>query len=418
MRFCPMMIVLGIVSAMSIRAEAAFTLDQLFAKAQEQSESLSISRLEIEGLEQSGVLIETRNRPRISLSGEFDRAYTKLGSQDLKGDWQPSVRTEIRQPLYEGGRNAAQQKSLEQSKAAARWDMEARREYLYSQVSELFYQILSGEQDMANLRESERIYQDRIKTLESRARIGKSRNAEVLAAKTQLDAISAQIKASASMQGIAQRNLSSLTGQQGPLALSDRVNLSAASLPPETSKTIATVEAAKARIALAESRIEEQRIGNKPKVDFIAEHSWSYPFPDGTQANKLSFGVGLTWILYDGGEVQAQIANAVIEKSKASVTESLQKRDNTLAREQAVRALSDGMEQIRLYDKALAAAEKNVRVQQQEFENGMLTNLDVMQALDIRLQIKRSRDQALYRAKLAFVDAQLQLAGIPKLEKP
>ncbi len=414
MRFCPMMIVLGIASALSIRAEAAFTLDQVFAMAQQKSESLNISRLEIESLEQSGVVIETRNRPRILLSGEFDRAYTKLGSQDLKGDWQPSAHTEIRQPLYEGGRNAAQQKSLEQSKTAARWDMEARREYLYSQVSELFYQILSSEQDMANLRESEKIYQDRIKTLESRARIGKSRNAEVLAAKAQLDAISAQIKASASIQGIAQRNLSSLTGQQGPLALSDRVNLSTATLLPGPAKTIATVEAAKARIALAESRIEEQRIGNKPKVDLIAQHNWSYPFPDGTQANKLSFGVGLTWILYDGGEVEAQIANALTEKSKASVTESLQRRENTLARQQAEQAFRDGMEQIRLYDKALAAAERNVKVQQQEFENGMLSNLDVMQALDSRLQLKRSRDQALYRAKLAFVDAQLQLGGLAK----
>ena len=69
-------------------------------------------------------------------------------------------------------------------------------------------------------------------------------------------------------------------------------------------------------------------------------------------------------------------------------------------------------------DQALAAAERNVKLQQNEFENGLLTNLEVMQALDQRLQIKRNRDQAVYNAKLAYVEAQLQVSGLPKAGQP
>jgi outer membrane protein TolC len=153
-------------------------------------------------------------------------------------------------------------------------------------------------------------------------------------------------------------------------------------------------------------------------VDLIAAHAWNYPFPDGEQANRLSFGVGLTWTLYDAGEVEANVSTALIERQQANVTETLETRENTLVREQAEQAFRDGLVQIRLYDQALEASERNVKLHQQEFENGLLTNLEVQQALDQRLQIKRNRDRAVYDAKLAYVEAQLQLRGLPKAGKP
>ena len=149
-------------------------------------------------------------------------------------------------------------------------------------------------------------------------------------------------------------------------------------------------------------------------VSPASDQARSYPFPDRLQSNTLSLGVGLTWTLYDGGEVDAAVASARIGKDQATVTESLKLRETELAQVQAMQSLRASMEQVRLYDKALEAAEKNVHTQQAEFENGLLTNLELMQALDTRLQIKRNRDQAEVNAKLAYVNAQLQLTGLPK----
>lgn len=404
--------------ALSGQASAAFTLDQTFDLAVKKSESLTLGQLEVERAQQSGEAIRTRTRPRLRLNGDFDRVYSKVGSSDIRGDWQPSVQTELRHPLYEGGGIKAQLQSVEYLTTAARWELEAQKEELYLQIAELFYQIIGSDADIGNLHESERIYRERIRTLKARARIGRSRDAEVLAAQTQLDAIIAQIKAAASQRDIAQRRLAWLTGLTPPLALTDRLNLADLKLNPAQQKVLPTVEAAKARVALAESRIEEARSVNKPRVDVIAAHAWNYPFPDGEQANRLSFGVGLTWTLYDAGEVEANVSTAVIERNQANVTQSLQTRENTLIREQAEQAFRDGLVQIRLYDQALAAAERNVKLQQDEFENGLLTNLEVMQALDQRLQIKRNRDQAIYNAKLAYVEAQLQVRGLPKAGQP
>jgi len=407
----------GLAWALSWQASAAFTLDQTFDLALNKSESLTLGQLEIERQQQSGEAIKTRTRPRARLSGEFDRVYSKMGSANIRGDWQPSLQTEIRHPLYEGGGIKAQLQSVEYLTAAARWDLETLKEDLYLQIAQLFYQIVSSDADIANLRESESIYRRRVSTLQARARIGRSRDAEVLSARTQLEAINAQIQASTAARDIAQRRLASLTGQTPPLALRDQLTLSNATLNINQQKTLPSVEAARARIALAESRIEEARSASKPQVDLIAAHNWSYPFPDSEQMNRLSFGVGLTWTLYDAGEVEARVSTAVIERRQATVTESLETRENRLIREQAELAFRDGLEQIRLYDKALAAAERNVKIQQDEFENGLLTNLEVMQALDTRLQIKRNRDQALYNAKLAYIEAQLQVRGVPKAGK-
>jgi outer membrane protein TolC len=408
----------GLTWALSFQASAAFTLDQTFDLAVKKSESLTLGQLEVERAKQTGEAIKTRARPRLRLSGDFDRVYSKVGSSDIQGDWQPTLQTELRHPLYEGGSIRAQLQSVEHLTTAARWDLEALREEIYLQVAQLFYQIISSEADIGNLHESERIYRERIRTLKARARIGRSRDAEVLAAQTQLDAIVAQIKAAASVRDIAQRRLAWLTGQVPPLALIDRLNLADLKLSPSQQKVLPTVEAARARVALAESRIEEARSVNKPRVDVFAAHDWNNPFPDGEQSNRLRFGVGLTWTLYDAGEVEANVSTAVIERNQANVTESLQSRENSLIREQAEQAFRDGLVQIRLYDQALAAAERNVKIQQQEFENGLLTNLEVMQALDQRLQIKRNRDQAIYNAKLAYIEAQLQVRGLPKAGKP
>lgn len=403
--------------ALSCQASAAFTLDQTYDLAVKKSESLTIGQLEIERAQQSGESIKTRARPRLRLNGDFDRVYSKVGSSDIRGDWQPAAQVELRHPLYEGGGIKAQLQSVEYLTTAARWDLEAQKEQLYLQIAELFYQIIGSEADIGNLHESERIYRERIRTLKARARIGRSRDAEVLAAQTQLDAIIAQIKAAASQRDIAQRRLAWLTGQTPPMVLADRLNLADLKLSPSQQKVLPTVEAAKARVALAESRIEEARAVNKPRVDAIAAHDWRYPFPDGEQSNRLSFGVGLTWTLYDAGEVEANVSNALIERNQANITQALQSRENTLIREQAEQAFRDGLVQIRLYDQALDAAERNVKIQQNEFENGLLTNLEVMQALDQRLQIKRNRDQAIYNAKLAYVEAQLQVRGLPKAGK-
>ncbi len=413
MRFYPKLTLALLAWILPLRVDAAFTLDQIFEQSMKKSETLGLGQLAIEAQEAATSEIETRKNPRVRMSGEFDRVYSKLGDQNVLGQWQPRLLTEIRQPLYEGGSIKAQLNSVEQSAAAARWDLQGQKEELYRQVGQLFYQILSSEQDLLNLRESERIYRDRVKTLEARARIGKSRSAEVLSARTQMDAISAQIKATASQRDIAQRRLAYLAGTTAPLELSDRLLLSESSISSKNQQPIASVQAAQARIALADSRIEEKRSAVRPRIDLIAQHNWQYPFPDEQQFNSLSFGVGLSWTLYDAGENEAAIRSAVIDKNKAALTETLQTRESKLALDQAQQAYQDGLEQIRLYDKALEAAEKNVRLQQQEFENGLLTNLEVMQALDTRLQIKRNRDQAIYRAKLAKVEALLLTQGLP-----
>ncbi|HYX36483.1 MAG TPA: TolC family protein [Oligoflexus sp.] len=404
----------GLAWAVSWPAFAAFTLDQTFDLALSQSENLTLGRLEIERQQQSGEAIRTLNQPRARIAGDFSRVYSKVGGSDVRGDWQPSLHTELRQPIYEGGSIQARLQSVEYLTTAARWDFEAQKEELYLQVAQLFYQIVGSDSDIANLRETERIYRQRVSTLQKRASIGRSRDAEVLAARTQLEATNAQIQASIASRDSAQRRLAWLTGQSGSLNLSDRLSITDMKLTGKQEKILPTVEAARIRVALAESRIEEARTATKPRVDLIAAHDWSYPFPDNEQVNRLSFGVGLTWTLYDAGEVEANVKTAVIERSQANVTQSLETRENRLIREQAEQAYRDGLEQIQLYDKALAAAERSVKIQQEEFENGLLTNLEIMQALDQRLQIKRNRDQALYNAKLAYIEAQLQVRGLPK----
>lgn len=416
MRVLRQILVLAWLWFLPAQLNAAFTLEQIFEFAAKKSEILKIGQLDIERQFEAGAESKTRLGPRIKLQGELARNYSKLGTEDFQSQTQPSLITEIRQPLYEGGGIKAQQDSAEHLGSIARWDLQAQRDLLYRQLAEVFYQVLGADQDLSNLRESAEIYRKRVKLLEQRALIGKSRQAEVLSARTQMDALLAQIQAVTSMRDRAERRLSELSGLSGVLVLDDRLKLvnsnRMAQVPPIE---IPTVEAARARIALADSRIEEKKSILRPRLDLITEHSWRYPIPDEKQFNRLHFAVGLTWTLYDAGEADAAIRGAILDKQKALIGEALQTRDTEYARVEADRSYRDGLEQIRLYEKAFYAAEKNLKIQQLEFDKGLLTNLEIMQALDTRLQIKRSRDQAIYQTKLALVELNLFNYGVPKL---
>jgi outer membrane protein TolC len=204
---------------------APLTLNQVFQQASARSEPIQQAQLDIQRQEAARNEAQSLQGSRIRLDAGLDAAANKIEDRDLKTGLEPTIRTEWRHPLYDGGGREARIEATRSSQEAAQWDVVRLKEELYLQCAQLFYSIIGQERDVANLRESETIYRERIATLQQRARIGRSRRAEVLAAETQLEVIRAQLAASQQALRSAKSRLRWLIGAEASLDIQDTIDL-------------------------------------------------------------------------------------------------------------------------------------------------------------------------------------------------
>src|SRR6185295_4454258 len=125
---------------------------------------------------------------------------------------QPLGRITASQPLFRGFREFAgirQQRDLVEAQGAA-W--KAAVIQLYKDVATSFYTIVALEKDLANVREEIGLYDRRVKDLNARVRIGRSRVSEVLTVQSLQSTLSAQAEAIGGTIRTQRALLSFLTG--------------------------------------------------------------------------------------------------------------------------------------------------------------------------------------------------------------
>ena len=395
-------------------AEAApMSLQDLYLKAVARSEVLGQTKLDVTRQERAIDEARAGRGARVHLQAGLDEAYSKVPARSWQSDTVPRLDTEFRYPLYDGGSTRARIEAAQRLRDAATWEVAREKEDLFLQCAELFYNVLGIEQDLRNLRDSASIYSDRVETLTKREKIGRSRTAEVLAARTQLQVIRSQIVDAENRLHLNQERLAWLIDAKPPLSLRDDITLTtlqSKSLPLR-SIPLPAVESSRARLDAASFRIDQEKAAGAPLLDFIAAHRWSVP--QDTSTHVLSFGLGLSWQIYDAGQLEASVGGYSIERQRAALAADIARREAELNQNLVKREWEDGLNQLKDLDLALNAAKQNVKVQQQEFENGLLTNLEVMQALDTQLQVRRTIDQTLFRTKYVYLEAQLRAGQIP-----
>lgn len=394
----------------------ALNLDEAFAKALERSEIIQTADLDVQIAEANRTGALTRMKPRVDLQGRALYKLQKPDRDDWDNVWDPGVHTELRQPLYDGGLSDAAIQSSESLIEVARWTAASRRDELYLQVLQLFYEILRSEQDLKTLQETRDLYAERVGVLNEREKIGRSRLAEVLAARTQLTLTDSQIVAAKTQNRVAQEQLSWLLGLPPPLRLDDRLALDRIrrdNIPYDAKAFYPTIEAARARVEAAKAQVELSEAALRPQLDFIAAHDWAYLDPSDQGQHVFSLGLGLTWTLYDAGETRALVSSATISRNQAQIFADRATRETQLNLSLASRILDEGIEQYDALTKALEVANRNVRTQRQEYDSGLITNLEVLEALNQRLQIKRDLDLTLYRTKIAYLEKRIRMGKSP-----
>jgi len=248
----------------------------------------------------------------------------------------------------------------------------------------------------------------RITELEAREDLGRSRKSEVVAAKTQLTQDKASYLDAAGAERLAQQALKFLTGLDTDLA--------PAEIPlREQGDPEAYLKAALTRPDIAARRKTLESAGYLADVQehnlwpTLAAYGNYYPLrtPAPDPADRWDAGLTLNLPLYTGGVAGAQREVARAGQRSAALALGLAER----AALSEVRSAYDELHYLALEEaslkEALSLAQENARLQQEDYKLGLVTNLDVLSALNTVQQTRLALSQARAMENVALLKLEI-----------
>jgi outer membrane protein len=403
-----------LVAVQTGNAAGELTLDDYYSAALQRSEvvasqSESIHQAEERYQQATSSLLPTVNGVASYLWQEPLPTATPSTSTSLLSH-QPLAKLTATQPLFRGFREFAALRQTRALVGAQNEDYQQARVQLFKDVAQNFYSVLSIEQDLKNVDEEIRQNLEREKEIQDRVRIGRSRSSELLTVQATVSTLRAQVEQLQGQLRVAREAFVFLSGLESTTALQD-----SESMPAEKESLEAAlyrlplrpdIRASQKRLTAAQEGVAVARGAHLPSIDLNGNYYLDRP---GVLKDvDWDVQVALTIPIYAGGLLQSKTREAVSQRSQVELSVSQLARQA----EQEIRSLHQGLQfdqsQLEALEKATEAARKNYEAQRHDYRLGLVTNLDVLQALTAYQENQRALDRARYNTKLDF--ARLQAA--------
>ena len=308
----------------------------------------------------------------------------------------------IKQPLFQGFKALGALTGAGSLKKEQKEEWIRAKQLLFLDVARAFYGFLREKEDLGIIEGIDSLFEERIKDLVKRERIGRSRPSEVATAEARMKVLEAERARTRGTFAVAKHLLEFLTGI--PL---DGRGLREEELPKkppqelarylETAQGRADVEAARQSVKTAWRSVIVAQSALWPELSL--EHN-QYQRREGIQANihwDLLFKVDVP--LFRGGETVGKVKEAVSRWKKEKLAYSLVRRRAKLEIEESYQNWIASLEQTQALKEAVRASEENFRLQKEEYARNLVSNLDVLTALESLYQTRRDANRAYYQMK-------------------
>jgi outer membrane protein len=390
-------IVVGFPLVALAQGNAGLTVEECFALALRQSETVAITREQVNEARAHFLSALGTILPHVSFQREQNYQDTGGSSSYRKRSYdQKFVFT---QTLFAGFREFAGMSGSKSEEKQRTNELKRARQMLFVDVADAFYLLLETQEDLRTLEKTQQVLTNRIEEIKLRVDIGKSRQSEISSTEVQLYSIEADIQSAISQETLCRYLLAYLIGQpvtevKDPGAVIE--------LQPESEylKSVTVrpdVQAAKFEWDLNKKKAYVAKSGFLPKVDVeggVYTHKSTAP-TNGDWDATLTVKVPI----FEGTETIGAVkeANAIAAQSKLKykralrlalqdVNDSYSKAASALARTEALK-------------KALQAAEQNFTLQQEDYKLSLVNNLDVLTAILSLEDVRRSFNSAYYESR-------------------
>lgn len=414
-------LVLGVLAIQpGLEARAALDLDSVYKAARQKTETLPIQDARVRKTEATVDRVRGQLLPKLNLNASHTRQDSNTGTGTTSSLLNRNRETStiglgLSQPIFDGslfsGLNA-----VREDRSAQELSREAVAINLYAEVARNFYTVQGAEREVENLRTIMRLAKDRIEALRKRTKIGRSRTSEVLTSQSQLDVLEAQLRVAEGDLDVARDNFAFYTGLPRNTELSGEVKM------PKVSEKVddylrraqqrPDIRALKAAWEAAQSRVGVAKSGHLPTAALTGNY---YLLRKGS-SEGIDWDAALTLSLplFAGGSTMA----AVRESSELAAEAELNYAQKMRSAEAEIRGLHSRMtssvENVKTLEKAVESSERSYREQNREYGFSLVTNLDVIQALNQFQDARRTLDRARYQALITFAQLQAAIAEFPK----
>lgn len=373
------------------------TLKQCLVLSQETSENLQIQSEKQRQAEQR--LKQSKGGLLPSLSYKYSRFNRDTADGEYSGEGADSYFT-VSQPLFHGF-------SKKEAVNLSRNDIK-KEEFQYisvlrtlkAEIIQSFYSIVQLETDIANIQNTLKIMQDRLRELNERARLGKSRESEMLAVESQIATLLAQQEKT---EGDRAKNIETLSRlirvDSSALKLSDDTPAveDAGILEKylEAVKNRSDIESARQDAAIQYSKVRLTKGSLLPTLNLDGS---LYTLRNGNSSDWNVLAT-LEMPLFQGGILRGKVNEEISRQQELESKISLTARDATAEVKKLHKTLLSSINQVIAYKDAYNKSEKSYQLQLRDYKLGLVNNLDVIQAMTLMSDAKRNLDKALIQVK-------------------
>ncbi len=388
-RFTPFLLLI-----LASMPSGATTLKEAFTLARGNMESLKRASVQVTQTEEQKIQARAAVLPTIAGVGSYTRIDppAQAGRSPFLLTRQYSAAIRLSQPILRGGVLSAYQLAQD-NLLLARYQRDATELSLYQLVINSYYNVASSQVDVKNVDELLRFSRERVRDIRDRTAIGRSRKGELVEAEAQLHIAESQYQQTLIGLEEAERNYEFLTlAKPGQIILEAAIPDITAPLGDYLSKvrTRPDVLAGLQEATVAGRQIEIAKGGHYPQVDLTSNY-----FIDRTgvlATSEWDVGVQVSVPLFQGGGVASQVRAAAegrrIAELRGAETLRSAERDITINYQNLLKI----REQLKSLREALRKSEEVYRLNKRDYQLGLVTNLDVLQSLNLYIETKRSYD--------------------------
>lgn len=372
-------------------APAAATLTLVDAEnvALAQSPLLAIARAELvsagaaKGLAQSGEL------PNIGVSADSTRSKASGQSNQGQGNTSGqltsnSASVNVRQLIFDGGRIWSQVSSARYSEDAARYTLQRTVQTVFFSIGQDYFAALQARHALIAANDAFHLAQVQEQLVNAQYRAGLAAKADVLTA--QFPMAQAALKVAQTQNGeqlalATLLNAMGLPATQSVLLVDDASTSGAPPASVDQVLAVASISrpdllAAEASSKSADLSVRAASLARFPLISATASDGASGTAPNvsgGRNGNNYSYGVGLTFPLYDGGAIHAQTVQAQAQASIATANLKTAELGVSLSVQQAFLNLETARASVTAANAELANARTVLDVTNAQYKSGVTT---------------------------------------------
>ncbi|MBP9865874.1 MAG: TolC family protein [Candidatus Omnitrophica bacterium] len=291
----------------------------------------------------------------------------------------------ISQPLFQGFKSLGALAGSGSLRKEREYTYDRAKQLLFLDVADVFYTVQRYERDLEITQETLKLLGSRVNDLNKREEIGRSRMSEVVTARARLNSLKSTLARIQGSMRVQKRTLEFLTGYNlEGRSLADPENVPQMTSPItgylEQSENRPDVEAARYALKKANQNIIIAQSEVWPTITL--DHT-QYDRREGFQGPidwDMMFKINVP--LFQGGEALSKIKAALVDRTKSNLKLTQTERVSEMETKQAYDSLSSRLDEYTALEEAVKTAEENYKVQKKDYRLALVTNLDVLEALE------------------------------------